>query len=207
MRTSSPSAYTRYVKRLRILLPLIGVSLITLAILWPYLNKKEHVSILKVDKNSPQITENHMVQPRYASTDKNGQPFQVEAQWGKQHTEKAADLVTPHGVITTEKHGEVQLDADTGHYNMETKNLELNGHVIMKSQDGYHFETTKAQLDAQNKVVDSDAPLDGTGPTGTLKSQDGFTLQESQDGHRSITLKGRSQVTIAPGTFKKAKAK
>ena len=203
----SISTHTRHVKRLRVLFPVIGVTLVALAILWPYLTKEEHVSTLNVDKNSPQVVENHMLQPRYASTDKKGQPFQVEAQWGKQHTEKAADLVTPHGVITTEKHGEVQLDADTGHYNMETKNLELQGHVIMKSQDGYRFETTKAQLDAQNKVVNSDTPLDGTGPTGKLKSADGFTLQESPDGHRSITLKGRSQVTIAPETFKKAKAK
>ena len=200
------SGYSRIVKVLKIGLPVIGLSLMALAIAWPSLTKKEHTPSVHVDASSPEVTENRMLQPRYVATDEKGQPYEIQAQWGKQHTEKTADLINPHGVLSSQEHGDVQLDADSGYYDMDQKKLDLKGNVKLKSQDGYQFETEVAHVDAGNKIVDSDSPLTGKGPTGTMKSENGFTLSESEEGHRRIHLKGRSQVIIAPNTLKKGNA-
>lgn len=197
--------YSRFVARMKFLLPLGGGLILAAVIAWPFINQKEEVPLTNVDEQSTEIVENHMIKPRYASTDKHGRPFEVEAEWGKPKdtTHEEADLITPHGKLTTEKHGDVIVDSKHGHYDKNTNILKLDTDVVLTTGDGYRFESQQADVDIQNKIVEGGQPISGHGPAGELESQDGFRIEETEDGNRILTLKGKSRVVINASTLKK----
>lgn len=200
---TSPSGYSKFVKITKLGLPIAGAFLLAIALAWPYLNDDEpEVKTVEIEKDHPSVIEQRMINPEYKSTDTKGQPFAVQAEWGKPLSKDEADLVTPKGTLTTEKHGDVRLDAKHGVYNKDTRELILDGDVTLDSDDGYHIVTQQANVDVENKAADGDVPIQGYGPTGLMKSENGFHIEQGKDGKRKITLKGKSHLTINSETLK-----
>ncbi len=201
------TTYSKFVQSMKIILPLGGVLILVGVIAWPFVSTKKVAPMTDVDSKSPEVVDNHMIRPKYASVDKQGRPYEVEAEWGKPTTDHEADLTTPHGTLTTDDHGDVVLDAKHGHYDKTSRVLNLQEDVVLNTEDGYHFETQAADVDMEAKTVEGDVPIKGNGPTGQLQAEDGFKLEETEDGNRIITLKGRSRVVINSETLKKANKK
>lgn len=201
------TSYSAFVKSMKIALPVSGLLILVAVIAWPFMSEKKLTSMTNVDAESPEVVDNHMIRPKYASVDKQGRPYEVEADWGKPTTDHEADLTTPHGTLTTDDHGDVVLDAKHGHYDKDTRVLNLKEDVVLNTDDGYHFETQAADVNMESKTVEGNVPIQGSGPAGQLQAEDGFKLEETDDGNRIITLKGRSRVVINSETLKKANKK
>lgn len=206
---SEIAKYSRFVSRLKILLPLGGGAILLAVVIWPFISSKKEAPLTNIDESSPAVTENRMLKPRYASTDKKGRPFEIEAEWGKPSSPSTkveeADLITPSGRITTEQHGDVILNAKHGHYDKEKNYLELDTEVVLETEDGYHFATEKADVDIDKKIVEGRVSIKGHGPKGEFQARDGFRLEETKDGNNIMTLKGPSRIVINPDALKKVK--
>jgi len=203
----SPSfqKYSSYVSVMKIVLP-IGIVLVTgLSIGWPYFRSLDKDEITFVDPSHPEILENRMIQPHYASTDNKGQPYQVNAEWAKQRTESLADLTGPHGSMTMEKGESFEVKANNGVYDSQGKVLGLEGEVVLTSTDGYHAKTDKAQITLDTKLIEGNAYFEGEGPTGSIRGKHGFKVESHPQG-KVLTLKGPSRVVITRSVVKKIEA-
>lgn len=188
--------YSRYVRLMKVILPVSIVLSIGLAIGWPYLQiaKQEHVE--KVDTSHPEIRENRMLRPHYVSTDKKGQPFHVNADWAKQKTEHLSDLINPQGSMTMLEGETFNVKSKKGHYDSQGKTLTLEDNVTLTSTDGYHIHTEKAHVAIDNKTIEGDSYIEGEGPTGTIMGQKGFKVESRPQGKKVLTLKGPSRIVI-----------
>ena len=121
-----------------------------------------------VDLLKPEIRENRMVQPEYVSTDKKGQPFHVDAEWAKKSQKICLILLILMESMYDDRGETFELKPKKGHYDSETKVLNLEGNVTLTSTDGYHFKTESAHLDIDNKIIEGDSYIEGEGPTGKI---------------------------------------
>ncbi|MEB3702205.1 Putative LptC-related OstA-like protein [Candidatus Bealeia paramacronuclearis] len=189
--------YSRAIFILKIALPLAGVFMLSLVFLWPYLENQILESTEFANLSHPDVVENRMLHPRFMSTDENGRPFELGAHWGKQLTENQAQLTSPHGKMTNAKGIEVDLKSNAGTYANDQKAVDLTGDVVLTTSDGYKVQTEAAHIDINTQTVDGNVPVQGEGPMGSLKSQNGFTVVERADeSGKILTLKGKSQVII-----------
>lgn len=204
MKSIMRRGYSRYVSLMKFLLP-VGILLsVGLTFLWPYLQSSNKENMMVVDMSQPEIRENRMIRPHYMSTDEKGQPFQVDAEWGKQQTEKLVDLVTPKGSMNMIEGQTFNLVAQKGKYDSEAKILDLEGDVTLVSTDGYRVQTEKAQVSIDNKIIEGNSYIEGEGPTGAIMGEKGFKVESRPKG-KVLTLKGRSQVVINKSAVKKNK--
>lgn len=205
MGLSLPKSYSRYVSLMKVILPVGIIAALGLTFVWPYMISYDKEELVLIDSSQPEIQENRMVRPHYVSTDAKGQPFQVDAEWAKQNTQTNTNLINPSGAIETEEGETLNLQAKEGHYNSETKALDLEGKVTLTSTDGYHVQTEKARVSFDNNVIEGDSIIEGEGPSGNLRGQNGFKIENKSGGKKVITLKGPSRVEINKTSLKKKK--
>jgi lipopolysaccharide export system protein LptC len=204
MTLPSTAGYSRYVRLMKVILP-VGILLsVGFSIAWPYLQSLGKETFALIDFSRPEIRENRMLRPHYLSTDKKGQPYHVDADWAKKRTEELSDLVNPTGAMTMIEGQTFDLKAQKGIYNSQDKVLNLEGDVTLISTDGYHVKTEKAHVTLDNKVIEGDDYIEGEGPTGAIMGQEGFKVESRQTG-KIITLKGPSRVVINQSAVKKKK--
>ena len=190
---------------MKVILPVGIITAIGLTFTWPYITSHAKEEFVLIDSSQPEIQENRMIRPHYVSTDGKGQPFHVDAEWGKQNTQTYTDLINPSGTLETEEGETLKLQAKEGHYNSESKYLDLEGKVTLTSTDGYHVQTEKAHVTFDNSVVEGDSFVEGEGPAGKLRGQNGFRIESKSEGKKIITLKGPSRIEINKTTLKKNK--
>lgn len=205
MGLSLPKSYSRYVNLMKLVLPMGIVATIGFTFAWPYITSQDKEEIILIDASQPEIQENRMIRPHYVSTDGKGQPFHVDAEWAKQNTQASTDLINPSGTLETEEGETLNLQAKEGHYNSESKYLDLEGKVTLTSTDGYRVHTEKAHVTFDNSVVEGDSLIEGEGPAGKLRGQNGFRIESKSEGKKIITLKGPSRIEINKTTLKKKK--
>lgn len=206
----SLTGYSSYVNLMKKILP-VGIALaLGFSVGWPYFKSIAKEGIVSLDLSQPEIKENRMVQPHYMSTDSKGQPYQVNAEWAKQRTEILADLTSPRGSIVMSEGQTFNLQANTGLYDNQNKTLNLEGAVKLTSTDGYNVKTQAALVkfdNNNNKMIEGNSYIEGEGPTGRFKGQEGFIVENLPQGKKILTLKGRSQVVIASSQPKKKKTR
>ncbi len=196
--------YSRYVKLMKRILP-VGILLtLALALGWPYVLSLSKDGYAPLDASRSEIRENHMVHPEYMSTDTQGQPYQIKADWAKQRTDTLADLTAPQGLMTVMEGDSFDLKAKSGVYDATGKLLGLEGGVILTSTDGYHVQTEKAQISLDTKIIEGNVHVEGEGPAGSIRGQNGFKV-ENRPGGKVLTLKGPSRVVINTAALKKSK--
>lgn len=205
MKRRPSSTYSRYVMLMKVILPVSILLSIGLALGWPYLMSLGKESMAMVDVDHPEIKENRMVRPHYVSTDKKGQPFEINAEWAKQKSENLADLINPEGSMTVIEGDTFNVKADKGHYDSQNKVLTLKENVTLNSKDGYKFDTQEVHVNIDNKIIDGDHFIEGEGPTGKIRGEKGFTVETRPEGKKVLTLKGRSRVEINTVALKKKK--
>lgn len=205
MKARGSKGYTLFVGLMKVLLP-VGILLtIGLAVGWPYLNSLEKEEKILVDSSHPDIQENRMVNPEYVSTDKKGQPVRVDAEWAKKQTDTLSDLVKPHGTMVMAEGETLEVNAKSGQYDNEKKTLNLEGDVTLTSTDGYKLKTESASVDTEDKIVEGNSYIEGSGPAGSIMGTNGFKVENKAHGKKLITLKGKSRVIINRTAVKKKK--
>jgi lipopolysaccharide export system protein LptC len=85
------------------------------------------------------------------------------------------DLKTPKADMTTASGAWIAVTANTGVYHNDAKLLDLAGDVSVFHDGGTEFHTATARVDLSAGSAAGDDPVDGQGPTATIKSE-GFQL-------------------------------
>ena len=162
----------RFVGFMKLALPLAALVLIALIIAWPQLYQKyENINLswASVEIIDRQL---RMANPRYQGIDNRGQPYLVTADSAVQDSkdQKIVTLDNIHADTKAEDGSWATLTAKSGIYTEIDKLLLLAGDVSVYSDRGYEFHSPTAICDLDTGEVTSDDPVNGQGPTGTLRA-------------------------------------
>lgn len=186
-------AHSRIVGLLKLLLPLAAAVLIGAVVFWPRLHGPARNG---VDGETAPAAEGmvRMVSPRFASRDREGQPYSIAAEGARESpdVEGAIALDRPSGEITLNDGAWIALLAQTGEYRDEENLLILRGDVRLYRDDGTEFMTEAASIDLGTSRAWGDRPVHTQGPDGQLDAE-GF---EILDGGQRVIFTGRSTLLL-----------
>lgn len=184
--------YSRFVGLMRWLLPSLALALVVLIGAWPQLVGTIAVPGLQAPLGEPMV----MSEPRYVGRTRDAQPFTVEAQSARLDP-AAPDRITLEsmraGVVTTTGR-DLALSAADAVYDKSRQELRLDGGVALESADGYRFSARSAHVDLARGRVVGTTPIDGAGPTGTIRA-DRFEFAQGGD---KLRFSGRVKVVLPP---------
>jgi lipopolysaccharide export system protein LptC len=164
--------YSRFVRFMRLFLPLVAVCIIGMVMLWPSLEN----SFAPIPKQAvlPQtLGKNELLNPRFKSKDDRQQPFTITA---KRAIQSAKDqeviiLEKPEADITLKNGTWLAVESKRGIYRQNDEKLLLEGGVQLFHDQGYQMETEKLLISLKTRDAWSDAPVSGQGPAGSLQAK------------------------------------
>ncbi len=193
-------AYSRFVRSLKLALPIAAALLVTLLIAWPQLEwQAPPPAPIQV---KPEDAESlSMFDARYVGSDEHNRPFTITADSARQlaSPDQRVQLSHPQADMTLQSGAWVALSADQGLFDRDTELLELQGAVTIHHDQGYRLTTESARVDVKRGVAESDAPVAGQGPIGELTGE-GFRV--SNEG-RTLLLIGKSSLLLRPDEMKR----
>lgn len=165
--------YTRFVRRMRLVLPIAAFAIIAVLFAWPEMD----APVLPAGKDLPaRAGQNEVVAPRFESRDDERQPYTVTAESAAQDAENS-DLVRlekPVADMTLNSGKWLAGEADLGIFSQSRRVLILDGHVRLNHDDGYELAADRVEIDLKNRSARSDAPIRGHGPAGTVEAKGFF---------------------------------
>lgn len=140
------------------------------------------------------VTSIRMVNPKFYGRDSSGRAFTITA------TSAARDLfdanqVTmerPIFILQTGQPKPTVIQALTGLYREDTRNLILSGQVQLDDSAGFHFESERALIDTNTGVATGETAVVGTGPLGQIAS----SSYAIYDGGAHTVFKGAVRVHL-----------
>ncbi len=187
---STHGRYTRFVRRLRVALPVTAVAMLGLVLIWPHFDPaqapKRHAAA-----NAPEMHNSY-----FSGVDKNHQPYTVTADKtiSQAGSSNDMDLVNPLAEVTLKNGAWVAIRADKGVYREDPGTITLVGNVRLYHDLGYEVTTSAAAVDLANGIAWSDKPTRGHGPRGEIEGQ-GFKLIQDSD---KIVFTGNSRLLLKP---------
>lgn len=165
---ANAAGYTRFVRVMRLMLPLAAVGVITILFIRTGVEDK---LIVPMESDKPEIqmqniAKNELLNPKFESMDKKNKPYKITADRAVQG-EKNKDLIMldrPIGVMTMKDGIQVTVHSDTGAYRQDTERFFLQGGVFMQHADGYTLSSEEAHIDLKQNFAWSDKDVQGQGP-------------------------------------------
>lgn len=180
--TTISKGYTRFVKSMRLILPLAALVLTAIVVTWPDI--EDEIVIPSKDEIIPSsgtaIGENELINPRFETTDAQQQPVNVTAIRALQNQENPnlVKLDKPNADLKMKDGSAVQIEADKGTYEQEVEKLFLQDNVKIRHESGYELQaeelrvnmkTREAFSDKNVHVQGPDAEIDATGLNGNVE--------------------------------------
>lgn len=169
----STLGYTRFVRIMKVMLPLVAISLIFLVVV--YSSFRDDNKVITIDSTPMGSLENdrQLVNPKLTGTDGRGQPFTVTAKGATQAPGKtrklSIDEVTAD--ITMQDKSWVQVGAVHGLLDVEGKTLDLNKSINIYSDKGYECHTEKARYDFGSGTLTGEDAISCQGPMGLFTAK------------------------------------
>lgn len=166
--------YSRFVRSLRLILPLACVIIIAIVFAWGDLGKDNTVSVQVEERPRNQtIGKNELLEPRFESKDTKEQPYTITATRAIQgHGEEGLlVLEQPLADIYLKSNTWIAIKADEGAYREDLQRLVLNGNVHMFHDEGYQFQSSNLHLDLKKNQAWTKTNIDVQGPIGRLEAQ------------------------------------
>ena len=188
------SRYTRFVRRMRILLPIAAIALGALVL--------AYAGLFDFEQQGPGFvvsdelgTDLRMISPRLTGTDEEGRPYLVTARAATQ-VDADSSLIDMDGIqadlLVEDGQGWISLKAQRGKMNTDDKQLALAGKIDIYSDSGYEFHTTKADIDLADGSMVAPVPVTAHGPAGSI-SADRMT---AKDRGQVVTFTGNARVVV-----------
>ncbi|MFK7838870.1 MAG: LPS export ABC transporter periplasmic protein LptC [Bdellovibrionales bacterium] len=168
--------YSRFINRVKLILPLLALLLITVIISWDKIENDKIVPI-KEENTEPQVRQeigkNELVNPRFESIDDKGQPFVITAEKAIQENGEHGEmlLAKPLGTLTTTDSKKITLSADKGIYDQVKQSLDLKDNVILKHSEGYDMFATTLNIDMNENTAWSNNPVRINASEGNITAQ------------------------------------
>ena len=164
--------YSRFVRNMRLALPLVAIAIVGLLMTWPRV--EDTMAPIPREAVLPNtVAKNELLDPHFESVDKKNQPFIITATRAVQ-SDKNPDMIlldTPTAKITLKDGVTLAADATKGAYKQEEEKLLLEGHVTLVHDQGYQMKTEKLLVDLKFNKAWSELPVQGSGPAGSLQAE------------------------------------
>ena len=195
-RAASGNRHSQRVALLKRVLPAIGIVLLLLIAIWPRLAplwERMRLAFPAIDlREARELT---ITNPRYAGLDRLGRPFVTTAASGRQLADRQdlMSLQLPNGELKMRGGADLVVTGKTGVYQSQTQLLDLFDDVTLVHQNGTHFLTQSARVNAANNTAEGSDQVTGHGPSGDVVAQ-GFRILDKGDtivftGHSALWLK------------------
>jgi len=135
-----------------------------------------------------------MVGPSFQGMDGQGRPFQVRARTADfaSDDQRFVRLEQPEGDLALSDGTVVALTAAHGLYDRDDQLMQLQGDVVLFHDDGFEVVTERALLDLPHGRAEGNAPVEGQGPVGHIRSE-GFRIEENG---AKVVFTGHSRLVL-----------
>ncbi len=193
---NAAATYSRYVRTLKILLPLSAFAIVAATMLFVLLYDADDTLTLSFTSVESVENDLRMVNPRFSGVDNEGRPFLVTATAAVQDVEdpRTVTLEALQADIALGETSWVSLSAEQGRLDSEAETLELEGDIAVFTDTGYEFHTERALVQLDDQRVTSEVHVHGQGPLGTLRA-DRFV---ADDAGRRVRFEGNVRMRIYP---------
>jgi lipopolysaccharide export system protein LptC len=161
--------YTKFVRAMRLLLPLLAVGIVGIVVSWPRVEERMTAPPV-VAPEQQTVGQNELINPRFESQDSKAQPYTITAARAVQSSANP-DIVfleKPVGDINLSDGAWLATEAVKGAFDQKAQTLSLEGHVKLFHDKGYEMVTEKLLVDMAARTAFSDTTINGQGPAGTL---------------------------------------
>ena len=190
----STRGYTRFVKTLRVVLPLSAAALIVVVMTWPDMEERLPPPPKASIVPETQMGQNELINPRFESTDKDQQPFTVTADKATQSQDnpELVNLTNPQADMKMKDGAWVAAKSKAATYEQSAEKLFLTGDVNLFHDSGYSLETQELRVDmkAQQALTDLDVSIQG--PDGTLNAAG----MDAQNNAEVVIFKGPAKLVL-----------
>lgn len=188
--------HDRLIKLLAFLLP-VAVGVLAAFLVMAPLYGTGDVSFL-LDKNKVEVAHERLkIQAaRYRGEDAKGQPFTLDA--GSAVQKSSADPVVQLTRLDAQLQlpdGPARVKADTGHYDMDTEQVTVDGPVAVTGPDGYRLDTHDAVADLKQRTLTSGGAVTGEANQGRFAAD----RLHADLTTRIVKLDGHARLRIYPG--------
>ena len=189
--------YSRFVGTMKILLPLTAAAIAGLVLAWPGSHDNpQEIALTFAETRSGEAETPGMVNARYVGTDANNRPFLVTADQALQGTgdPNLIEMVALQADMTLDNGVWMSVMASSGLYDRVQQTLKLAGPINIFSDIGYEFHAETARVDLQQNTAESDEPVRGHGPFGTLTADSFRVVDQGQ----RLLFRNNVRMTIRP---------
>ena len=169
----STIGYTRFVRIMKVMLPLVAISLIVLVVVYSSAGRENGKVAFTATNVNGLENDRQLVSPKLTGTDGRGQPFTVTAKGATQAPGKARKLSIDEVTadITMQDKSWIQVGAVHGLLDVEGKTLDLNKSINIYSDKGYECHTEKARYDFGTGTLTGEDSINCQGPMGLFTAQ------------------------------------
>lgn len=188
--------YSRLVRSLRLILPLLAAGLLVLAMLWPSIDWRQ-ASLpdnVKLELDPNDAKQIRMRAARLVGMDAEGRPYELSAEEARQGDDgiNTVLLDKPAGRVVLKDGAKLSMEAASGVFDRKAEELNLSGTVTVEHGDGYSFHSESATVDMNGGRAVGNQPIHGNGPEGEIEGQ-GF---EILDKGQTVKILGKSRLVI-----------
>lgn len=186
--------YSRFVSLMKILLPILALTLIVAVLAWPgVLDRSNRFQLTFSDLSTDDVAL-EMVNPRYLSMDRRNRPVSVTAESAYQAKGDAnrVHLVQLLADFTAESETWISFTAAEGVYSPNQKRVRLTGPISAYSDQGYELQAAEAEINLEDGIAESNAAVTGQGPLGRFSAE----RMRIQQGGKHIILSGNVRLIL-----------
>lgn len=199
-RDAEVRGYSRYVRLMKIALPIVAILLIVLI----FLSGRERggvVDLRTAADGSALAVGLQLENPRFAGMTKRGEPYVLTALTAVPDgaMPNLIDLDQPTGEITLSDQRKLTVTSRAGQMYRTDERLDLEGNVVLQTSDGYRVETDRVEMDMGQKTAVAPGALRATGPRGSIRANKVRVDQTGEDdGSATIWFDGDVKVLFRP---------
>ena len=189
--------YSRFVRIMKLTLPLLAVALVAMIVFWPQLTRIDKSFRLGFTDIDLSVLENpSMLNVRYVGTDSKDRPFTVTADLARNLDAAGTEvsLESPKADVLMQDGTWLLLSAKKGLFERNVKKLTLSGAVNLFHDSGYEFHTEKAEIDLAVSEAHGAQPIHGQGAFGDITAV-GFKIS---DQGRTLLFRGPARLVLYP---------
>lgn len=166
-------SYTRFVKIMRLVLPLAALLVVGVVMAWPRMEQAITPLTPENISQTPQaITQNELISPRFEGADSRNNPYILIAQRATQSAQNPDIMLLeqPQGDIDLGDADKLLVTARKGTYRQNAGKLLLEGDVRLTHSNGYQMDTSRLSIDVKAQESRTDQPVTVTGPAAALQA-------------------------------------
>lgn len=192
--TGDVQSYSKFVKLIKIVLPLSVLVIIGLLIIWPQISDIETAPLSEKDLQALQEArqENLLLNPIFNTLDEKGQPFSITAKEARQQRDDDKIFLTNPTAEMNDENNTLYLEANQGEYNQNQKTLILSNGVTLKDRNNSVLTTDDLTTSILNGTAQSTGPAKLTTDQGIIEGQSVAIDRQKQ----TTTFQGPAKAVI-----------